>query len=199
VAERLVQTRGFNGFSYADVATELGVTKASLHYHFASKAELGLAMLDRYRAALVASQRELDASFDDPVQRLRGYVEFYESVLRNERMCLCGMLAAEVSTLPDVMQKSVNELFRVQEAWVAGVLEAGRRLRVFRFEGAGLARARLLIAALEGAMLIARSFGDARRLTQAATQVMTELGVTLRPVPRLPVAARLRRVARPGC
>jgi len=39
-AEELVQRRGFNGFSYADVAGDLGVTKASLHYHFRSKAEL---------------------------------------------------------------------------------------------------------------------------------------------------------------
>ena len=37
VAERLVQVRGFNGFSYADVAAELGVTKASLHYHFPAR------------------------------------------------------------------------------------------------------------------------------------------------------------------
>ena len=48
VAERLVQRRGFNGFSYADVARELGLTKASLHYHFAGKTELGEALLGRY-------------------------------------------------------------------------------------------------------------------------------------------------------
>ena len=47
VAERLVQTRGFNGFSYADVASELDVTKASLHYHFPGKAELGQALIAR--------------------------------------------------------------------------------------------------------------------------------------------------------
>ncbi len=47
-AERLVQTRGFNGFSYADVSSELGLTTAALHYHFAGKAELGLALITRY-------------------------------------------------------------------------------------------------------------------------------------------------------
>jgi TetR/AcrR family transcriptional repressor of nem operon len=45
VAERLLQTRGYNGFSYADVAAELKITKASLHYHFACKAELGEALI----------------------------------------------------------------------------------------------------------------------------------------------------------
>ena len=48
VAERLVQLSGFNGFSYADVAAELRITKASLHYHFAGKAELGEALIARY-------------------------------------------------------------------------------------------------------------------------------------------------------
>lgn len=50
VAERLVQSRGFNAFSYADVAAELHVSKAALHYHFAGKAELGEALLTRYTA-----------------------------------------------------------------------------------------------------------------------------------------------------
>ena len=48
IAERLAQTRGFNGFSYADIAEELAVTKASLHYHFRSKADLGQALIVRY-------------------------------------------------------------------------------------------------------------------------------------------------------
>jgi hypothetical protein len=45
VAERLVQTRGHNGFSYADVASELGITRAALHYHYPGKAELGEALI----------------------------------------------------------------------------------------------------------------------------------------------------------
>ena len=48
VAEQLVQVRGFNGFSYADIAAELQITKAALHYHFASKADLGEALISRY-------------------------------------------------------------------------------------------------------------------------------------------------------
>ena len=48
VAEHLVQVRGFNAFSYADVAGELGLTNAALHYHFPSKSELGEALIDRY-------------------------------------------------------------------------------------------------------------------------------------------------------
>jgi AcrR family transcriptional regulator len=57
IATQLVQTRGFNGFSYADVAAQLQVTKASLHYHFASKAELGRRLIERYDRS--GSQRRI--------------------------------------------------------------------------------------------------------------------------------------------
>ena len=61
VAERLVQTRGFNGFSYADIATELAVTKASLHYHFPTKVALGRAVIARYHEVFARLLREIDA------------------------------------------------------------------------------------------------------------------------------------------
>src|SRR5471032_1728561 len=93
VAERLAQTRGFNGFSYADIAEELGVTKASLHYHFASKAELGRALIERYSAAFTTALTGIEATRAGARVRLEQYVQVYADVLRQDRMCLCGMLA----------------------------------------------------------------------------------------------------------
>jgi len=104
VAEKLAQTRGYNGFSYADIATQLGVTKASLHYHFRSKAELGRALIERYGRIFGAALDGIDRQTRAPRAKLRRYVELYNSVLSNERMCLCGMLAAEYATLPKPMQ-----------------------------------------------------------------------------------------------
>ena len=100
VAERLVQVRGFNGFSYADVAAELGITKAALHYHFASKAELGEALITRYTDRFVDALEAIDAGTAERAAKLDAYADLYADVLRDERMCLCGMLAAEYQTLP---------------------------------------------------------------------------------------------------
>src|ERR1700729_1727333 len=82
VAERLLQVRGYNGFSYADIAAELGVTTAALHYHFASKAELGEAVIVRYAARFEAALAAVDAEFTGAPDRLRGYVGIYADVLR---------------------------------------------------------------------------------------------------------------------
>src|SRR6185312_16398602 len=104
IAERLVQTRGFNGFSYADIAQALKVTKASLHYHFPAKADLGARLIERYEANFVRALAKIDAQASDAREKLRRYAAIYEDVVRDNRMCLCGMLAAEYGTLPKPMR-----------------------------------------------------------------------------------------------
>ena len=95
VAEQLAQTRGFNGFSYADVAQKLQLTKASLHYHFPSKGDLGRALIERYHLVFGAALDDIDRQVPAADEKLRRYVGLYDSVMSKNRMCLCGMLAAE--------------------------------------------------------------------------------------------------------
>src|SRR5436190_21828784 len=111
VAERLVQVRGFNGFSYADIASELGISKASLHYHFAGKAELGEALIERYATRFADALDAIDASAGDAPGKLDAYADIYADVLRDHRMCLCGMLAAEYDTLPEPMRAAIIRFF----------------------------------------------------------------------------------------
>src|ERR1700678_122178 len=99
VAEKLVQVRAFNGFSYADVAAELHLSKAALHYHFAGKAELGEALLVRYSQRFAAALEAIDSEPADAPTKLAAYANLYLDVLRQDRMCLCGMIAAEYQTL----------------------------------------------------------------------------------------------------
>jgi TetR/AcrR family transcriptional repressor of nem operon len=103
VAERLVQTQGYNGFSYADIAAALRITKASLHYHFPTKAKLGLRLVLRYQETFATALQAIRRSVPDAADQLRAYVQIYADVLRKNRLCLCGMLAAEQATLPRPM------------------------------------------------------------------------------------------------
>ena len=126
VGERLVQVHGFNGFSYADVAAELSVTKASLHYHFPSKAELGEALIARYAERFAQALAAIDVNVTLAPAKLDAYASLYTEVLRQERMCLCGMLAAEYQTLPSPIRNAVVAFLDDNEAWLALVLEQGR-------------------------------------------------------------------------
>ena len=174
IAERLVQTRGFNSFSYADIAAELGVTKASLHYHFPSKGELGHKLVLRYEATLLGALATIDRETAGPAEKLRRYAGIYASVLRNNRMCCCGVLTAEYSTLPPPMQAALRHYFDENERWVSAVLRAGREDDTLDFSGAPAEAARLIIASLEGAIMIAYSYGDPKRFEHAADLLLIQ-------------------------
>jgi TetR/AcrR family transcriptional regulator, transcriptional repressor for nem operon len=172
VAERLVQVRGFNAFSYADVAADLGITKAALHYHFAGKADLGEALISRYASRFAAALADVDALATAASARLSGYADLYLQVLRNREMCLCGMLAAEFQTLPPPMQSAVVRFFDQNETWLVQVLEQGRADGSLQFGGTARDTARLIIGSLEGAMLVARPYGDVERFRAAVASLL---------------------------
>jgi TetR/AcrR family transcriptional regulator, transcriptional repressor for nem operon len=174
-AEQLVQMRGFNAFSYADVAGELGITTASLHYHFPGKAELGLALIARYSERFNDALAEIDRSVAGAPAKLRAYAELYADVLRAERMCLCGMLAAEFGTLPAPIRDGIVAFFDDNERWLARVLDEGRSERSLVFEGSPTDTARVVISSLEGAMLVARPYGDLTRFQTAAGTLVAGL------------------------
>jgi TetR/AcrR family transcriptional repressor of nem operon len=178
VAERLVQTRGFNGFSYADVAAELGVSKAALHYHYAGKAELGEALIRRYAARFTDGLSRLDRSPIDAPAKLEAYAGVYADVLRDGRMCLCGMLAAEYRTLPDPMREAVVRFFEDNEAWLEAVLERGKADGQLRYEGSAREVAEAIVSGLEGAMLVARPHDDVSRFEHAAARLLEGLTAT---------------------
>ena len=175
IAERLVQVRGFNGISYADVAAELGMTKAALHYHFASKAELGEALITRYTKRFEAALDDIDRRTTDPLSKISAYAGIYVHVVQQQRMCLCGMLAAEYQTLPVQMRDAVVRFFDINETWLEAVLEAGAVAGTLHPRGSARDAARVVISTLEGAMLVARLRDDPGRLEAAKDQILAEL------------------------
>lgn len=175
VAQRLVQQRGFNGFSYADIAEEVGIRKASLHHHFSGKADLGLALIDGYTEQL---NQELKRISSQPVQadkKLAAYIAIYRSTLVADRMCLGGMLASEALTLDVAMLPSIKRFFARNTEWLAEVLAEGKAQQLFHFYGAAVDQARMLLAALQGALLLARAASDHEAFEQTATALIAGL------------------------
>jgi TetR/AcrR family transcriptional repressor of nem operon len=175
VAERLVQTRGFNGFSYADIAAALGITKASLHYHFPTKANLGQRLIERYENRFLDALAAIDRSGMDAREKLRRYAAIYSEVLRSNRMCLCGMLASDYATLAKPVKDGVKHFFDRNEEWLVSVLEEGRKAKMLRFSGSPDVAARAIVGALEGAMMLARSYGEIGRFESVADRLIAEL------------------------
>ena len=175
VATKLAQTVGFNAFSYADIAAAIGIRKASIHHHFPAKADLGAAMVETYRATFTEHLRRIDAKGGKSGARLKLYAKLYEASLLSERMCLCGMLASDASTLAESIQIQVNGFFAEHVAWLARTLDEGRRAGELTFDGAPAGRAKMILAALQGALLVARGTDDPTFFETTAHELISGL------------------------
>ncbi|NIL44116.1 TetR/AcrR family transcriptional regulator [Salinispora arenicola] len=174
-AQALAQVRGYNGFSYADISAELSITKPSIHHHFPTKAALAEALIARYREQFAAARQQVDSDAMGARERLLGYAGLYAKVFADGgRLCLCGVFAADAESLPAPARQATAEFFADQQRWVAGVLaEAG--LPASRTGAA----AQAYLAALEGALLLARAHGQPGSAAGLDRDVVRSVAATL--------------------
>src|SRR5215470_20293832 len=102
VSEALIRTSGFNGFSTRDVADAVGIKAASVHYHFPTKADIGVAVTERYTDRFLETLGDPGRFTRDRRQVMRHYVEtFRKALVRDRKLCLCAVLGAETGGLPE--------------------------------------------------------------------------------------------------
>ena len=171
-AESLILTRGYNGFSYKDIAEVVGIRKASIHHHFPSKEDLGAAFVEGYfhRFALWREQ-VADMAV---AQKLAAFLEMFQRVSNNaEKICPMGMLTAEYPTLPRSVQDSLRELLAEMDQWLTQVLRQGQAQGYLRSDPEAQVLAKVMINALSCSMKMARVFQDMDQLEQVFHALMS--------------------------
>ncbi|MEW4428015.1 MULTISPECIES: TetR/AcrR family transcriptional regulator [Paenibacillus] len=157
----LVQERGYNGFSYADIADAIGIRKASIHYHFPSKQDLVQAVLRRYRKEFMYKLQQINDQDPSGKQKLESFFKLYRETLENNtKLCLCSMMAAELNSFPTEIRDELNQFFKANTVWAHDVLEQGKSSGEFSFSNSALGQAKTLIAFVQGAQLLSRTSGD---------------------------------------
>jgi len=171
-AERLIQERGYNGFSYRDLAALIGIKTSSIHYYFPQKEDLLLAVAQQYHLRWQEAIQTIspDLSAD---AKLRAYVEVHRRAFCNtERICLASALAADIASLPDNVRKSVQNFYLANENWVADVLKQGLREGSLHVSGDLHTAARATFAALQGSLVGARLFKNDVRVEDLLPTVL---------------------------
>ena len=160
MAEALLQEKGFNGFSYAHIASELGVKNAAIHYHFPTKEALGCEVVKRYRDRFqlwINNSRVKDLS---PERKLDWFFSIYTNMRADKgKVCLVGSMEAEFNSIPDALQSEVEALHKELLAWLQVTLAEGRDAGVFKFNGEPANKAALILSSLQGALQMARALG----------------------------------------
>ncbi len=176
-AEILVRGRGYSGFSYADLAQAVGIRKASIHHHFRTKEDLAGALIEAYEARYDAALADILGQTADGVARIEAYARLYLGGVEQGLGCLCAALAVELETLPDGLRRRIGTFFDKHIAWLAGVLTEGRADGSIRAEIDPQAHARMVVATLEGALLLERFLAGPEGFGQA----LKALSAGLRP------------------
>lgn len=153
-AERRIRDGGYNGFSFREVAADVGIKSASVHHHFPTKADLAAAVARRYADRLLSEVAA--ASGQEP--RVAWRAAFRRALREDGRMCLCGVLGSEAGALPAAVLAEVRRFFAcASEALSAGADAPGAGLRA--------------LATLEGAMLLARAMEDPAAFDEATAEL----------------------------
>lgn len=157
-AEALIQTKGYNAFSFKDIATTINIKTASIHYHFPCKEDLGVAVIAWHADKLAVVLSEIDR---DMSQSLKKKVQsFFDAIVTitfnaENKMCLGGMFASDLQSLPLAIQNQVKKFFAMILNWLEEIFVA----HGFSKESS-LSIAKQIIALIEGALLLARLYGD---------------------------------------
>lgn len=164
-AEELILTRGYNGFSYRDIAEVVGIRKASIHHHFATKKVLGATFVDRY-AHRFENWCQL-VTHQSVAQKLTSFLEMFKHLSNNaQRVCPLSILTAEYPTLPQSMQDKLRILYGDIDQWLVGVLTQGQREGALKPAPEAAIMAKVIFNAMSASLKMARVFQDVDQLEQ---------------------------------
>lgn len=173
-AEDLIRQRGYDGFSYSDVAEDVGIRKASIHHHFPTKADLGLEALRVYAERFTRALYEVEHQTSSAGHALTGYINLYRAALgEGKQLCLCVALSLGPDRLETPIVEALRRFHSDSLAWLERVLR--------RAQGDGsitLAHPReaaSILALMEGAQLLARAQGDVKAFDQAVSGLLARL------------------------
>jgi TetR/AcrR family transcriptional repressor of nem operon len=161
-AQTLITTGGYNGFSYADIASVVGIRKASIHHHFPTKADLVRVLVIRYREEAETGMAAIAQDIPDPAELLQAYVGYWTQCIgdNSRPFCVCALLAGEAPALPPEVAVEVRAYFKSLASWLTEALERGVAEGVFVLADSPNEEAEALMATVHGAMLSARAYGD---------------------------------------
>ncbi len=158
-----VQRSGFHHLSFRTLANEVGVKSSSVHYYFPEKADLASALITAYADAFKQRLDSIDRDKKTLRQKLDSLLKIFDSLIKADKFCLCGMMAAEVAILDEKNKQLLNAYFSQAEKWLTSTFKTHQRELTTSLKP--LALSRIVLSGLEGAILIDRVDGSRKYLS----------------------------------
>lgn len=159
-AESLLRSKGYSAFSYADLAKTIGIRKASIHHHFPTKEDLGVAVVQAYVERVALTFDEIERVHSLVGDRLVAFAEWFMASAKEGRLPLCGALAAEMAVLPERLQALTRYFFQLQLRWLQKLLDEGLTRQQIQRGTDTKACSRQILSLLEGASFVDWTLDD---------------------------------------
>ncbi|MFL5814094.1 MAG: TetR/AcrR family transcriptional regulator [Bdellovibrionia bacterium] len=172
----LIQTRGYNAFSYQDLADRLNIRKASIHYYFPSKEDLGIGLMEHGIERLKAWQQKHNDPNLSALTRLEAYFDYFAMLSASgTKICPCGALMSDWGALPPKLQGAVSKLLTTHREWVKATLESGRKSGEIAKNGTAEEQAMFVFASLQGALQASRAQSSPAYFRAITRQLLSAL------------------------
>ncbi len=170
LAESKIRQRGYHAVSFRELADELGIKSASVHYYFRQKEDLGLALIERYTTQFFKSLNKNATNADDVSSKVLAFCKTYKSALNDDnKICLCGVLGAEKNGLPSILNEHVSAFFQANIHWLENALSDKFQKKVATL------KAQQIVATLQGAMILSVSLNKLKILDHSIHTIMDDL------------------------
>jgi TetR/AcrR family transcriptional regulator, transcriptional repressor for nem operon len=172
LADQLIKTKGFNAFSYKDISDPLEIKNAAIHYHFPTKTDLGVAVIDQETQRFREHTARWATMPED--KQLKQLFDTFSRKHKEGLVCLMGSLSPDYKTFPEPLQDKVTGMSAAFADWTANCLENGRKRGLFAFDGEAYDRALLVLSNLLASLLMSRVMGP-KAFTKITGQLLKDL------------------------
>ncbi len=160
LAGELIQTKGYDSFTFQEIANSLGMRAASLYYHFPHKQDLGLAFLQYWSQVTLSISGQLDRSRMSPREKLRSFLGIGYSAAQNQRVCPVSALQLDHRKFTEEMKQQLDQIELDELKLVTKILREGLESGEMQFPNDPEDQARLVLSAFKGALLYSLNRGE---------------------------------------
>lgn len=157
-ADQFIRNKGYNAFSFKDISNDIGIKTASIHYHFPTKSDLGVATIKEHIARTEALKKRV--AHESPQIKLEAFLDVQTQIKRENKVCIVGSLATDLNTLDDTIKTELQLFAKIVIEWITEILTEGKELKIFDFQMEPRTKAIMIITNMVAIVQLSRLTND---------------------------------------
>jgi TetR/AcrR family transcriptional regulator, transcriptional repressor for nem operon len=157
-ADEFIRNKGYNAFSFKDISNDIGIKTASIHYHFPTKSDLGVATIKEH-VVRYESLKEKVAN-ESPLTKLEAFLAIHTQIKQENKVCIVGSLSTDLNTLDETIKTELQLFAKLVIEWITEILTEGKELKIFDFDITPRTKALMIITNMVAIVQLSRLTGQ---------------------------------------